>query len=78
MRNHTLALSALMSLARLRGYIVDKKINGKIPFDKLSPADLRAVLVGHLAELDPDSRREVESIAAGGEVGLIEGDIEAA
>ena len=66
-RNHALALSALMSLAKLKGYIVDKKqgVSAKLDLSKLPPAQLQAVLTGHLNELDPAARQQIEAIAAG-------------
>lgn len=66
-RNLSVALAALMHLARLKGYVVEKKqtLAGKVDLSKLGSSDLRAVLTGHLAELDPDSRRQIELIAAG-------------
>lgn len=66
-RNHALALSALMSLAKLKGYIVDKKqgVSAKLDLSKLPAAQLHAVLTGHLNELDPAARAQIEAIAAG-------------
>lgn len=74
-RNLSVAMAALMHLARLKGYVVEKKqtLAGRVDLGKLGAADLRAVLTGHLNELDPDSRRQVEAIAAG-DVDLVEAD----
>lgn len=67
-RNPQLAVTAIMALGRLKGWIVEKRqgINARLDLSKLSPADLRAMLTTHLDQLDPASRAQVESIAAGG------------
>lgn len=66
-RNPALAVSALMSIARLKGYIVEKKqsLAGKLDLGKLSPADLRAVLEGSLDQLAPGERQRLIGIADG-------------
>ena len=66
-RNHPLALQALMALAKLKGYITEQRrsVSAKLDLTKLTPAELQAVLTGHLADLDPAARRQIESIAAG-------------
>lgn len=66
-RNFALAIQAITTLARLKGWIVERKssLTGKLDLSKLSPADLRATLSAHLDQLDPSSRAQIESIAAG-------------
>lgn len=66
-RNPALAITALMSLARLKGYIIEKKqsLAGKVDLGKLAPADLRAVLEGSLDQLAPGERQRLLEIASG-------------
>ncbi len=69
LRNPSLALSALMNLAKLKGFIVEKRqsLAGKIDLNKLSPADLKATLAGALDQLTPGERAKIIEIAAGSE-----------
>lgn len=68
-RNHTLALSGLMQLARLKGFIVEKKqsLNAKVDMSRMSAADLKATLEGTLDQLAPGERQRILEIAAGAE-----------
>lgn len=64
-----LARAALMDLARLRGWIVQKKEvderRATIDLGKLGASDLRGALDAMTARLSPGARRRVESLAAG-------------
>ncbi len=66
-RNFPLAIQALTTLARFRGWIVERKtsLQGKIDLSKLSAPELQAMLAGQLDQLDPAARAQIESIAAG-------------
>lgn len=71
-RNPTLAITALMSLSRLKGYIIEKKqsLAGKMDLSKLSPADLRTVLEGMSDQLAPGERQRFMDIASGATIDL--------
>ncbi len=66
-RNFPLAIQAITTLGRFRGWIVERKtsLQGRVDLSKLSPAELQSMLTGHLDQLDPASRQQIESIAAG-------------
>ncbi len=66
-RNPQLVLQGVAMLARLKGWIVERKtsLQGRVDLSKLSPAELQSMLTGHLDQLDPASRAQIESIAAG-------------
>lgn len=66
-RNYAMAVQAVMALARLKGYIVERKqsIGAKIDLSKLSQAELSQYLSASLSELDPAARRQIEAITAG-------------
>lgn len=66
-RNHSLALSALMQLARLRGYVVEKKqsLSGTMDLAKLSKQQLSAFLQSTADQLAPGERQRLIGIADG-------------
>ena len=66
-RNPALAVQALMQLARLKGYVVEKKqsLAGKIDLSKLPPADLKALLESSADSLAPGERQRLMDTAAG-------------
>lgn len=61
------AVTALMSIARLRGYVVERKQikTATIDLNKLSRSELSSVLDQHLGTLSPASRRRIQQITAG-------------
>lgn len=68
-RNPALAVTAIMALARLKGFIIEKKQSFKAAVDlsKMSPADLNATLVAMADQLAPGERQRILEIAAGAE-----------
>lgn len=66
-RDHSRALTALMHLAKLKGYIIEKKqsTNANIDLTKLTRAELGRALDGHLDKLAPGERQRIEAIADG-------------
>lgn len=72
-RNPVLALSSLMQLAKLKGYVIEKKQSLKMDLGKLSAADAKATLDGMLDQLSPGDRARILEITSG-EVNPIESD----
>lgn len=66
-RNHALALSACLGLARLNGHIIEKKqsIAGKVDLSKLPPDQLRALLSATADQLAPGERQRLMDSADG-------------
>lgn len=66
-RNHQLALTGLMSLAKLKGYIVDRqqRMSARLDLNKLSSKELNDVLSAQVNALSPGARQQVEDILEG-------------
>lgn len=68
--NPALAVSTLLALARLKGYVVERKQvdqrNIKADLGKVSRQELSELLGDHLAKLDPAAREKVLRLADGG------------
>lgn len=66
-RDYRLAITGVMTLARLKGYIVEQKrsLAAKVDLSQLPAGDLQALLKSQLDQIDPASRAQIESMAAG-------------
>lgn len=65
-RNPALAVTAIMALAKLKGYIVEKRqsLAGRVDLNKLAPAELKATLEATLDQLSPGERSRIMEIAS--------------
>jgi hypothetical protein len=61
-RDRALARQALMDLARLKGYIIERKLTAAA---KMSLGDLNAMLEGALVELAPGEKARMRALARG-------------
>ena len=66
-RDRSLARLAIMDLAKLKGYVVERKLvdSRKIDLGKIGPAELSAMLDAQLVELAPGERARIKEIARG-------------
>ena len=62
--NHALALTALNSLAKLKGYVVDKsqKLSAKVDLTSMSPTQLRELFSQHLNDLSPGAQAKLKAL----------------
>lgn len=72
----SLARLALMDLARLKGYLIDRKEieTRKIDLRLMDRTELSAQLTSYLQQLSPAQRERIQAIASGAD--LIEGSVE--
>lgn len=65
-RQVTAAVSVLNSVAKLKGYIVDKstKLNAKVDLNRLPPGQVRDHFSKALNDLTPNARAKIEAITA--------------